>query len=54
MGTGILRGGIAAGINDFQEQLAILRRLARFTPADTVALSRTVARKCLELEKYPV
>jgi butyryl-CoA dehydrogenase len=34
-------------------QLAILRRLARFTPADAVGLSRTVARHCIQLEKYP-
>ncbi len=35
-------------------QLAILRRLARSTPADTVALSRAVARQCIEVERYPV
>jgi butyryl-CoA dehydrogenase len=35
-------------------QLAILRRLARFTPADTVALSRTVARHAIALERCPV
>jgi alkylation response protein AidB-like acyl-CoA dehydrogenase len=35
-------------------QLAILRRLARFTPADTVALSRAVARQAIVLERYPV
>ena len=34
-------------------QLAILRRLARFTPADAVALSRTVARHCIQVERYP-
>ncbi len=34
-------------------QLAILRRLARSTPADVVALSRAVARQCIELERYP-
>jgi len=34
-------------------QLAILRRLARFMPADAVGLSRKVARHCLELERYP-
>ena len=34
-------------------QLAILRRLARFTPADAVGLSRTVARHCVQLERYP-
>ncbi len=40
--------------DELRTQLAILRRLARFTPADTVALSRSVARKCIELEKYPM
>jgi alkylation response protein AidB-like acyl-CoA dehydrogenase len=35
-------------------QLAILRRLARFTPADSVALSRAVARQAILLERYPV
>ena len=40
--------------DELKTQLAILRRLARSTPADTVSLSRTVAKKCIELEKYPV
>jgi alkylation response protein AidB-like acyl-CoA dehydrogenase len=35
-------------------QLAILRRLARVTPADVVALSRAVARQAIQLERYPV
>jgi alkylation response protein AidB-like acyl-CoA dehydrogenase len=35
-------------------QLAILRRLARYTPADTVRLSRAVARQAIQLERYPV
>ena len=35
-------------------QLAILRRLARHTPADTVALSRAVAQACLAAGKYPL
>jgi butyryl-CoA dehydrogenase len=35
-------------------QLAILRRLARFTPGDAVASSRMVARQAIELERYPV
>jgi alkylation response protein AidB-like acyl-CoA dehydrogenase len=35
-------------------QLAILRRLAKFVPADAVALSRTVARHCIAAEKYPM
>ena len=34
-------------------QLAILRRLARSTPADVVKLSRSVARQCIEAERYP-
>jgi len=34
--------------------LAILRRLARSTPADSVGLSRTVARHCIQLERYPL
>ncbi len=35
-------------------QLAMLRRLARFTPADAVGLSRSVARHCIQLERYPL
>ena len=35
-------------------QLAILRRLAKYTPADTVALSRTVAQACIAADKYPL
>ncbi len=35
-------------------QLAILRRLARFTPADPVALSRAVAKHAIALERYLV
>jgi alkylation response protein AidB-like acyl-CoA dehydrogenase len=35
-------------------QLAILRRLARFTPADSLALSRTVAKHAIALERYPI
>ena len=35
-------------------QLAILRRLAKYTPADTVALSRAVARHCIQAERYPL
>jgi alkylation response protein AidB-like acyl-CoA dehydrogenase len=45
----------ACGQGDALEtQLAILRRLARVVPADLVALSRAVARQCIELERYPV
>jgi hypothetical protein len=35
-------------------QLAILRRLARFAPADAVALSRTVAAHAIALVRYPM
>ena len=40
--------------DELRTQLAILRRLARFTPADAIALSRAVAKKCIEPEKYPM
>jgi butyryl-CoA dehydrogenase len=40
--------------DELRTQLAVLRRLARSSPSDTVALSRAVAKKCIELEKYPV
>jgi len=35
-------------------QLAILKRLARYTPVDSVVLSRAVARQCIQSERYPV
>ena len=35
-------------------QLAILRRLTRFTPDDAVGLSRAVARHAIQLERYPL
>lgn len=35
-------------------QLAILRRLARYTPADAARLSRTVAQAAIAAERYPV
>ena len=45
----------ACGEGDMlRTQLAILRRLARFTPGDAVGQSRTVARAALALERYPV
>jgi alkylation response protein AidB-like acyl-CoA dehydrogenase len=45
----------ACGDGDaLRTQLAILRRLARFTPANSTALGRTVARHCIELERYPM
>jgi butyryl-CoA dehydrogenase len=34
-------------------QLAILRKLARFTPSDAVGLSRAVAQECVRRERYP-
>lgn len=37
-----------------QTQLAILRRLARFTPGDAVAYSRTVAAAAIAAERYPM
>jgi len=45
----------ACGEGDFlRTQLAILRRLARSTPADVVGLSRKIAQHCIELERYPL
>jgi butyryl-CoA dehydrogenase len=45
----------ACGQGDaLRTQLAILRRLARCTPADSTALSRTVAQQCIALERYPM
>ena len=35
-------------------QLAILRRLARFTPGNAVSMSRTVAKAAIQLERYPL
>ena len=40
--------------DELRTQLAILRRLAKFTPADAVSLSRMVARQCIQMEKYPL
>ena len=39
--------------DELRTQLAILRRLVKFTPADVVSLSRAVARQCIQTEKYP-
>ncbi len=45
----------ACGEGDMlRTQLAILRRLAKFTPVDTVALSHAVARQCIQVERYPL
>jgi alkylation response protein AidB-like acyl-CoA dehydrogenase len=43
----------ACGEGDkLRTQLAILRRLGKSLPADTVALSRAVAKECVALERY--
>jgi alkylation response protein AidB-like acyl-CoA dehydrogenase len=45
----------ACGEGDaLRTQLAILRRLARVVPDDSVALIRSVAQACVELERYPM
>ena len=45
----------ACGEGDMlRTQLAILRRLAKSTPADVVGLGRTVALACISAEKYPL
>jgi alkylation response protein AidB-like acyl-CoA dehydrogenase len=45
----------ACGEGDMlRTQLAILRRLVKSTPLDTVALSRSVAQACVAADKYPV
>jgi hypothetical protein len=45
----------ACGEGDaLRTQLAILRRLARHVPADSVALTRKVAQACIEVERYPM
>jgi alkylation response protein AidB-like acyl-CoA dehydrogenase len=45
----------ACGEGDaLRTQLAILRRLSRSVPADSVALIRSVGRPCIELERYPM
>jgi alkylation response protein AidB-like acyl-CoA dehydrogenase len=45
----------ACGEGDMlRTQLAILRRLAKSTPADVVGLSRAVAQYCIAAEKYPL
>jgi len=40
--------------DELRTQLAILRRLARFVPEDTVKLSRTIAQQCIRMERYPL
>ena len=34
--------------------LALLRRIAKFTPADSVRLGRAVAQHCIQAERYPL
>jgi butyryl-CoA dehydrogenase len=38
--------------DELRTQLAILRRLGKSMPAETVALSRAVAKQCIALERY--
>jgi alkylation response protein AidB-like acyl-CoA dehydrogenase len=40
--------------DELRLQLAILRRLARFVPEDTVKLGRTIAQHCIRTERYPL
>ena len=40
--------------DELSTQLAILRRLSRFAPANTVKLSRTIAQSCIAAERYPL
>jgi butyryl-CoA dehydrogenase len=40
--------------DELRTQLAILRRLAKAVPADTVALSRAVAKECVRVDRYPL
>ncbi|HEX8812889.1 MAG TPA: acyl-CoA dehydrogenase family protein, partial [Terracidiphilus sp.] len=40
--------------DELRTQLAILRRLAKSTPENTVALSRAVAKQCVQMERYPL
>jgi alkylation response protein AidB-like acyl-CoA dehydrogenase len=45
----------ACGTGDeLRTQMAILRRLVKHDTADTIALGRVVAKRCVELERYPV
>ena len=45
----------ACGEGDMlRTQLAILRRLARYTPVDAVKLSHTIAQQCVQMERYPL
>jgi len=37
--------------DELRTQLAILRRLARFVPDNTVKLSRAIAQQCIRVER---
>ena len=39
--------------DELRTQLAILRRVGRFTPMDSVKLSHMIARQCIQMERYP-
>jgi hypothetical protein len=40
--------------DELRTQLAILRRLARSVPDNTVKLSREIAQQCIRVERYPL
>jgi butyryl-CoA dehydrogenase len=40
--------------DELRTQLAILRRLTRFQPSNTVELSHAIARQCIQMERYPL
>jgi alkylation response protein AidB-like acyl-CoA dehydrogenase len=40
--------------DELRTQLAILRRLARFVPANSVRVSRAIAQQCIQTERYPL
>ena len=40
--------------DELSTQIAILRRLSRHVPANTVHVSRTIAQSCIQAERYPL
>ena len=40
--------------DELRTQLAVLRRLGRFVPTNTVQLGHVIARQCIQLERYPL
>jgi butyryl-CoA dehydrogenase len=56
LSTGAARRVLAAASEGdaLTTQLAILRRLAKSAPVDVTALSRSVAKRCIALERYPI